>query len=252
MEEGTFPEGLTALHVAVLKNDYDKVRTLLHSREYGVDVRSSTGATPLMMASLFGRTRIFFYLMKKRADFRKFDDQNLAALQYAKGPVTSDLIRRYQDVDVGEPRKKGRRSIYNFLKTVEQASRSISQPQRALGAPSPDTQLPREQSSEAPAPETIFLRSHDGSLQLIGVQRLASTNVDIDLGRKSVGVIRGKNEPEGIYTFAVSGWSGVKGDNVLCNKEYSGLVRRVCSIYNFELTATWFDCVSSPLQHILL
>ncbi|ROV88306.1 hypothetical protein VMCG_10476 [Cytospora schulzeri] len=228
---GPLPDGLTALHAAVLRNDRRQVRALLKSREYGVDVRSSTGVTPLMVASLYGRERIFFYLVKKRADIRKHDYQDLAAMDYAKGPNTRQLVQKYRDIATSEPRRRGRHTIYYFLKAFEHASKS-SQPQQPLSA----------QPSEIHPPSTIFLRSQDSKqVELMELQRLATTVVDIDLGRKSTGTIRSQNEAGTFYTFAISGWAGVKGENVLCNREYSGLVRRVCSMYGFKLEGSWLD-----------
>lgn len=190
-----------------------------------------------MIAALYGRTKIFFYLVKKKASLQKYDYQNLAVIQYARGPMVRDLVQGYQDIATtgDQPRQRGRHSIYYFLKHANKNS----QPRRAQGAQSSETP-----ASVAPPPITIFLRSRDGKqLELMGVQRLATTSVDKDLGRKSTGTVRGKNEAANIYTFAVSGWAGVKGNNVLCNKEYSGLVRRVCSMYGFKLEGSWLDNV---------
>lgn len=213
MEGAAIPHGITALHLAVLGNDHEKARALLKSGEYGVDVRSSTGATPLMIASLYGRTKTFFYLVKKKADLRKHDHQNLTALQYVKGLMIPELVCKYQDVATGEPLEAGRRVIYRFLKTWEHTDRS-NQIQRPMAS---GTQLSTGQSSETNPPSTIFLRSQD-RLELIAVQRLAITSVNIDLGRKSSGIIRGKNEAGDIYKFAISGWTGVEGDKVVCNR----------------------------------
>ncbi|KUI64937.1 hypothetical protein VM1G_01229 [Cytospora mali] len=230
------PDGLSALHVAVLQNNHEQARALLKSREFGVDVRASTGTTPLMLAALYGRTRIFYYLVKKRADLEKRDHNNFATIQYTKGPHAGNLIRKYQDIATGEPRRSGRHAIYCFLKTLEHASQNAPRRQPTDARPE-DARL-----SHAPLPSTVFLRSHDGKqLELVGVHRLAITSVDIDMGRKSTGTIRGKCEADKIHKFAISGWAGVNGENVLCNKEYSALVRRVCSMYGFELQGNWLD-----------
>jgi hypothetical protein len=237
--EGRGTNGLTALHAAVLQDDREQVRALLQSHEYGVDVRSSTGATPLMIASLYGRTKIFFYLVKKKASLQKCDHQNVTVLQYAKGPSVRQLLREYQHIATREPRRSGRYAIYYFLKHAIKND----QPRRGPGAQFPDTSASATPTS-GPPPSTMFLRSRDGKhLELVGVQRIATTEVDIDLGRKSTGLIRGKNEAAIPYRFAISGWAGVKGNSVLCNKDYSGLVRSVCNMYGFKLEANWLDNV---------
>lgn len=245
---GNVEDGLTSLHIAVLKDDREQVRALLASREYGVDVRSSTGATPLMMASLYGRTKIFHYLVRKKALLDKADYQGCKALHYAKRPHNRVLARKYEGIAAGEPRQSGQLAIYYLLKAFERASKNAIPPQpagtrEASEMQSSDIPPTGSPTSDMVLPSTVFIRSKKGKqLELVEVRRLAVAEVDIDLGRKSTGIIREDGSER--HRFAISGWAGVKGEGVLCNKEYSALVRRVCSMYGFELEGNWLDNVS--------
>ncbi|ROW04930.1 hypothetical protein VPNG_06985 [Cytospora leucostoma] len=231
--ERSLPDGLTALHIAVLQGDREQLRALLKSREYGADVRSRKGVTPLMLACMYGHTKIFFYLLKKKADPGKTDHRGFTTMDYVQGSSNPGLTREYQDVTTGAPCRNGRRTIYNFLRGCEYG-RKHSHPRRPLD-PQPGTR-----SSALPLPRRLFLRS-GSRLEFVEVRPLASTEVDDDLGRKSTAVIRGKDDRETIYKISVSGWTGINGQDVLCNKKYSSLVRRICGMYGFELVGTWLD-----------
>ncbi|KAK7733046.1 hypothetical protein SLS53_008375 [Cytospora paraplurivora] len=231
--ERNLPDGLTALHIAVLQGNREQVRVLLKSREYGADVRSRKGITPLMLACMYGRSKIFFYLLKKKADPGKKDYSGFTTMDYVKGLFDPGLTPEYQDITTGAPCRNGRRTIYSFLRGREYANKH-SQPLRLLD-PQPGTR-----PSGLPLPRRLFLRSCK-QLEFVEVRSLASTEVNSKLGRKSTAIIRGKGDKETIYKFSISGWNGINGQDVLCNKKYSSLVRRICGMYGFYLEGGWLD-----------
>lgn len=269
--EAALPDGLTALHAAVLENDHQKVRALLRSRELGVNARSSTGTTPLMLATLFGRAEIFQYLLKNGAALESRDHQGHPVIDYIQGAFTRDLILRYQGIATAGPCLSGQNTIQYSLKILKYAnktsrprrrsnilrSRNLRPPGTVLqDTPSADTPSADTPSADTPPAETppaetpptdtplprlVFLRCGK-HLEVAELRRLGATEVNIVLGRKSSGIIRGKNEVK-ISKFAISGWAGVKGEDVLCNKSYTGLVHRICSIYGFTLGGHRLDYV---------
>lgn len=236
--EDDLSDSLTALHIAVLQGDREQLRALLKSREYGADVRSRKGVTPLMLACMYGRSKIFFYLLKKKAGPSKTDYRGFTTMDYVEGSSNQVLAQEYQDITTGEPSRSGRRTIYSFLRGREYGNKH-SQARRPL-EPQPGTR-----PSGLPLPCRLFLRSGK-QLEFVEVRSLASTEIDVQLGRKSTAIIRGKDDKETIYKFSISGWSGINGQNVLCNKKYSSLVRRICGMYGFELEGGWLDYVRFP------
>lgn len=260
-------DGLTALHLAVLANDVAKVRKLFSDREYGVDQRTATGTTAVMLAALFGRNEIFLYLVRKRASLGKKDNQGLNTLDYVKqmSPLIQDLVRKYKSIAPTKPDGVGRRNIYGVLKALARDrnkaydqgradARGEAQVQaRAQAQAQLTTPVHLEQSiAQQPSQDsirTVFLRSVDGKQQeFVEVRQIAAAEHNSNIGRKCTGFIRAM-DGSGTHIFAVSGWGGMKGKNVLDNKEYAELVRRVAALLGFELQGNWMDCVSGYLPN---
>lgn len=248
-------DGLNPLHVAVLNGDFTKIHELLADGEVGVDSRTAIGSTTLMLAALYGHYRMFKYLWKKGARFDKKDNQGYNALNYIKSSTfTEELCRKYKNIATKGPDLRGKRQIYNKLKVLmRDGDRAYAQ-----GLAEARSQLEAGQLSDQPvdqplnhasgqpslASRTVFIRSLCGkTLEFVEVKPLAITEVNYSLKRKSTAIVRGINE-DGTHTIAVSGWSGIHGQNVLDNNCYTSLVRQTCAIYGFKLVGNWLDCVS--------
>ncbi|KAI3401810.1 hypothetical protein diail_8188 [Diaporthe ilicicola] len=253
--EPALPDGLGPIHVAVLKDDYAKVRELLGNREVGVDCRTAIGSTPLMLAALYGRHKIFEYLWIKNAYADKKDYQDRTTLDYIRSNFAEDLRRKYKHVATSGLNLHGQGQIIRRLKAImrdiKRARTQVpAEAQAQLGSQQLEpSKKPTEQAPSGQTPQafsertgrTVFIRSLTGRhLEYVELRPIASTEVDRDLERKSTAVIHGLNE-DGTPTFAVSGWGGIRGQNVLDNKEYTSLVRRTCAIYGFHLPGNWLD-----------
>lgn len=182
------PDGLTSLHLAVIKNDRAGLRGILSSREHGVDERTSEGATPLMMACLFGRASIFLSLVRKKASIAKKDHSGLGLVDYVRHlPPTENILSKYHAFTGQQPSRSGRQAIYAILQACTQASRS----QQRLGAKetrAAETVVEAEvllaaQTAADEEMETVFLRD-GGELQISKARVLKSATFEIDLGRK--------------------------------------------------------------------
>lgn len=179
------PDGLTDLHLAVICNDRDGLRSILSTREYGVDARTSNGATPLMMACLFGRTYAFHCLIKKRASAVKKDHQGFSPLDYAKHlPFVEDTFNRYQAFTGQQPSHSGRQTIYSILQTAIQAAHN----QKQYESKEADLEMPSAAVPVAPVAEdkmeTVFFRDGD-LLQIAQARILKSAQFNIKLGSKA-------------------------------------------------------------------
>lgn len=269
--------GLTALHLAVLANDYIKVRKIASEREHGIEACTATGTTAYMLSALYGRTDIFLFLTLKKASPYKKDNQGNNALDYVKQelPFVQDLIQQYKNIAVSKPDRVGRRLIYGVLKARQRDSKKAYAQGRAdagveaqaegqaeaqaegqaqtQAQPQVQPSLDVEQDSpqqalQDPTVRLVFLRSPDGKQQeFVEAKRVAIAEHGY-IGRKCTGFIytADKNDP---YKFAVSGWGRAEDKNavfrnVLDNSEYTELVKRVATLIGFELKANHFDQVS--------
>ncbi|KAL1880135.1 hypothetical protein Daus18300_001498 [Diaporthe australafricana] len=258
--ESALLDDLNPLHVAVLKGNYAEVRGLIANGDVGVDSRSATGSTPIMLAALYGHYRIFELLSRKDVHTNKKDAQGLNALDYAKhSTFTEELCRRYKGIAFNSPNHGGQVHIRNRLKILKRERergrdkgrnrrgqvpvqkvlrllkrerergrcQGLAEAQQAL------TQTPQVSSHDTG--RTGFIRSKDEKfLEYVEIRCLASTMVNQRLERKATAIMRGVNE-DGTDTFAVSGWSGLHGENILNNQDYTSLVRQTCAIYDFVL-----------------
>lgn len=255
--------GLTPLHLAVLANDYAKVRKIASEKEHGIEAPTKTGTTAYMLSALYGRTDIFLYLTLKKASPYKKDAQGNNALDYVKQelPFVKDLIREYKKIAVNKPDRDGRQLIYGVLK-ARQRDRKMAydqgradaaaeyQAQAQLQPPVDMEQDSPHQASQDPTMRLVFLRSEDGKQQEVVEARQIATAEHGFIGRKCTGFIHTSNDKD-YYKFSVSGW-GIAGDknavfrNVLNSREYTGLVRRVAVLLDFELKGNQFyDQVSN-------
>lgn len=183
------PDGLTPLHLSVIKNDRAGVRELLAEREIGVDVPTSRGATPLMIACLFGRSGIFSMLINKKASTIKTDYDGLGLLDYVKHiTAIENNLHNYQVFTGQQPSPRGRKTIYDILRVCIQAARNKkrlqAQDTRAGGTNEVEI-LPVAQTAPKDEPDmkTVFLR--DGrKLYVASMRVLETTKFSCHLGRK--------------------------------------------------------------------
>lgn len=260
---------LTDLHLAVLANDYRKVRKIVGDGEIGVDVPNAAGTTALMLSALYGRSRIFFFLTGYNASPTMKDSYQYTAQHYAepRSPFLKNLIREYSTIASGEPEKVGRDLILRQLKArrnerIESRHRGLAagyaqaqaqaraqtrgqiQPQASVNMDNPNAQQPLQDSSV----RLVFLRSLDGKEQEFGQFRQIATAEHGHMGRRCTGFVCATNENDS-YKFAVSGWGRAEDQkaafrNVLNNKDYTELVIRVAALLGFELEGSIFDQVS--------
>lgn len=254
--------GLTPLHLAVLTNDYAKLRKIVSDREHGIEAGTATGTTAYMLAALYGRVEIFLFLTLKKASPYKKDAQGNNALNYLKQelPFVKDLIQQYKKIAVSKPDRAGRHLIYGMLKARQRDSKVAyaqgradagAEPQKqAQSQPSVDMEPDNpQQTLQNPTVRLAFVRSLDGKQQeLVEVKRIAMAEHG-RMDRKCTGFIYAVGENDS-HKFAVSGW-GRAGEkdavfrNVLNNNEYTELVRRVAALLGFELKNNHFDRVSN-------
>lgn len=179
------PDRLTELHLAVICNDRDGLRNILSTKEYGVDARTSNGATPLMLACLFGRTYAFHCLVKKRASTFKTDHQGLSPLDYVKhAPSIEDTFEKYQAFTGQQPSHSGRQTIYSVLKTAIQAAHNQKRSEAKEAQPEtrPSPTVPVVPATEDKT-TTVFLRDGD-LLQIAQARILKSSQFSTKLGAK--------------------------------------------------------------------
>lgn len=218
-ETSKSPDGLTALHLAVIHNDHPRVRELLSSGEYGVDARSAKGTTPLMLTCLFGRYNIFLALIRKKASLKKQDTNGLGVMEYIRQlSLTHDMLKRYQAFTGQQPSIKGRQSVFSILRLCIHARNQKQHDSQVLHGShnhrDEEAEIRPEANVRSAAPatvpadsDTIFLR--DGKeLKIVEVRTLARAEFNIDVGRKSSGGIRAKGEQH-FMKMAISGWGGV-------------------------------------------
>lgn len=252
--------GLTALHLAVLASDYGKVRDIVKDREQGIDARTATGTTAYMIAALYGRTEIFLFLNLKKASPFKKDIQGNSAIDYVKqeSPFVKELIDEYNSIPARKPDAAGRRLIYGVLKSRQSDSklayargradaRAEAQPQ---AQPQPSVNMEQakpQQTLQDPHVRFAFIRSLDGKQQeFVEVKRIAMAEHG-NMRRHCTGFVHAADE-NSTHIFAISGWGSsadknVVFKNVLDQKEYTQLVRRVAALLEFELEGYHFDSV---------
>lgn len=254
--------GLTPLHLAVLANDYAKVRKIASEKEHGIEAPTKTGTTAYMLSALYGRTDIFLYLTLKKASPYKKDAQGNNTLDYVKHelPFVKGLIQEYKKIAVNKPDRDGRQLIYGVLKARQHDSKVAyaqgradagAEPQaQAQSQPSVDMEpYSQQQTLQDPTARLAFLRSLDGKQQeLVEVKRIAMAEHG-RMDRKCTGFIHAAGENDS-HKFAVSGWGRAREKdavfrNVLNNNEYTELVRRVAALLGFELKSNHFDLVSN-------
>lgn len=253
--------GLTALHLAVLANDYATVRKIASDREHGIEARTATGTTAYMLSALYGRTDIFLFLTLKKASPYKKDVQGNNALDYVKQelPFVKYLIQEYKNIADSKPDRVGRRLIYGVLKARQRDSKNAyeqgrkdagatTQAQAQLQPPVDVEQDSPQQTLQDPSVRFVFLRSPDGKQQeFVEVRRIAAAEHG-DPRRHCTGFVHGAGE-NSTHMFAISGWGSVDDKNavfrnVLDNKEFTELVKRVAALIGFELKGNHFDHVS--------
>lgn len=108
---------LTDLHLAVINNKPFKVRSLLYSKEHAIDKRTPTGATPIILAYLYSRHKMFIYLLHKAASIFKHNFQGFTCINYIKHSTSiKPLLKKYKAVAYKKPRLSRRKIINEFLR----------------------------------------------------------------------------------------------------------------------------------------
>ena len=79
------------IHVAVKKNDLDKVREYVMQGD--IELKDSNGFTPLMLASYYGYTPIVKYLLEQGAKVDQRDNKGGTALIYASYYNYYDIVQ---------------------------------------------------------------------------------------------------------------------------------------------------------------
>ncbi|KAK7733852.1 Chromatin organization modifier domain [Diaporthe eres] len=259
--------GLTGLHLAVLANDYAKVRKIVGDGEIGIDVPTATGTTALMLAALYGRSNIFFFLAGYNASSTMKDSYQYSARHYVdpQSPFLKDLIREYNTIASSEPDRAGRRHISRELKArrherkeaydlgrargraeAQAQAKSRDQAQIQLQTSANMDHLNIQQPSKDSSLHLVFLRSLDGKLQVVMEGRQVAIAEHGTIGRKCTGFIYAGDENDS-YKFAISGWGRAIQDknavfrNVLNSREYTELAMRVAALFDFELKSSNYD-----------
>lgn len=258
-------DGLTPLHIAVLQGNCAQVREIVNEREIGVDAPTATGTTALMLAALYGKRKIFLFLLGKKASPSKKDSQGNDSLGYVKqrSPFVQGLIRKNKKITTMSPDRGGRREIYVILKVMLKAIKNQSkiayakgraalrqeahaQSQRQTSAHT--DRIEQHQTVQDLSRRAVFIPSLDGKQQEF-VEGRCTAAIERGSGqRKCIGLIcaaDGNDTP----MFAISGWGIARDKNVvfknaLNNKEHTVLVKRVAAIMNFELKGSALDHVS--------
>lgn len=258
-------DGLTPLHLAVLQGNHAKLREIANEREIGVDAPTETGSTALMLAALFGRRKIFLYLLGKKASPTKKDSQGNNSLDYVKqkSPFIQSLVRKYRNTAAMVPDRGGRRELYVMLKvmlkTIKHQSKMAYEKGRtsarheAHARAQPQTSVHTEQAQQEQTVQdlsrrAVFLPSLDGKHQEFIEGTCVATIQRSSCKAKCIGLICAADGID-THVFAISGWGNVNDkhivfENTLDSMEYTRLVKRLAAIMDFKLYGSALDQVS--------
>jgi len=111
---------LKAIHRDVLRDNLNRVRRLVAVDKANLDARNAAGATPLMLASLYGHVRVVRFLIQKKASVDVKDSKGRTAVHYARwghyARSQSRLYRREFPLDTkADDLKNNREQIFNLL-----------------------------------------------------------------------------------------------------------------------------------------
>lgn len=182
--------GLTDLHLAVINNEPLKVRSLLSSKEHAVDERTPTGATPIMLACLYGRSRIFLCLLLKSATRSKQDLEGFTCIDYVKHEgLAKQLLEKYEAIAGQRPSLSGRKKIYELLRSFARMLKSdllqkmqeIEKIQTNDKIENPQVEAPFSQNLE----RRVVFHRNGGMLEIGEFRCLAAAEWDFDLGLKT-------------------------------------------------------------------
>lgn len=96
------PEGLSAVHLAVLRGDVKAVQQLLDVASCPVDFKSLKGRTPLMHAVMKGHLQLIKVFLDRGADIEAKDENSMTPILVAAqhGKSTAYLVLRHRGADV--------------------------------------------------------------------------------------------------------------------------------------------------------
>lgn len=203
----TAREQLEPLHVAVICNDIPAVKDLLQNGA-DIDVRTRSGATPLMLACLFGRRRLISFLLIKQASYKAKDRRGNKAWAYFtpdRHILAKFRGRQFKDIlsSSSAARQRIRRRAFCADEALRSAANSRSHPQS----------------------DCVFLPEPEkGRLSLWQLVSSVDMNPKLHLD-KTRGCISGRDVPRP-FVFAISGWGDTGNAGLLSNSVYTDKVRR--------------------------
>ncbi|KAJ4392237.1 hypothetical protein N0V93_005862 [Gnomoniopsis smithogilvyi] len=222
-----------------------KVRALIASKEHAIDQRTTTGATALMLASLYGRSEIFIYLLYKSASVLKQDFEGSSCKDYVRHMAfTKPLLETYEVVATEKPRRSGRKIIYGLLRSFSSANNQGCQRRSEKVETLPVGDPPAEALHDRQPERRVVSLRKNGVFELGEFRSLALAEWPFKLGRKTCAAVRASNEVE-YKAIAISGWRGDEAVQVVnvveCvnNASYFKLTRDLAKIVGFKFK-NWF------------
>jgi hypothetical protein len=224
--------GLPTIHRAILEGDFARV-CQARSKER-LNLQDSRGATPLMMAALTGRLKIFRYLISRRVDFSTCDNEGHSALDYCHRSARTEKLGVYMSmVQLPPPTRK--QELYRM--------------QIAAILRSPDRLASEYLRQKHPLSKAYF---YPRDKELVLLKQADTVVTGGHVGKSTVGCIAGAKD-QLPRAYAVSGWTQDQTPMVshlvpvLHNKKYTRLVRRVCErVLHFELPKSQRDNGGKP------
>ncbi len=242
-------QGLTDLHLAVLRNNFSRVKKILAQDDADtvINARTCRGATPLMLAVLFGRSKIALLLLRKKASVNARDGYGMTVADYSRGNEFTRAQAEFcknarSPVLLSERGLKARRKLQRILRNRE-----------ALRARYVHSGIPRG-NHHGLLTLSFSQRRGDHKLSQIYMYRTSNRLVllkpfaVLDAGKikdttTTAGFIA-STAGGGVQKVAVSGWGGKRGEDsmVLSNVEYTQRVQYVSeAILDFKLPANSRD-----------
>lgn len=135
-----------------------------------------------MLASLYGRHKMFIYLLDKTASLFKHDFEGFTCVDYAKhSDSIKPLLEKYKTVTHEKPRLSGRKRIADFLRPISSVIK-----QGGLIEKSETTENPQAGAFPGQRLERrVVFHRKVGMLEIVEKRCLAAAEWDFDLGRKT-------------------------------------------------------------------
>lgn len=214
------PIHLSAIHLAVLKNDILRVRKLLRRKRSNLDLQDSRGATALMLAALIRSHEMVTFLLEKRCSWDLIDREGHTASDYVQGPVAEHLRSRYMRF----MRRPG----------VKSATQTRDLHEHLKDIPSLMTQYRNRPTG------TLAFRRHGTSLSIFKLVEKVKAASPISTNA-TCACIAAKDTTRPLKC-AVSGWRATSTPGgVLDGAAYTQIVREMAEILEFSLPQHAYD-----------